>query len=168
MAVDTTKMRKGLYDVKWNTTDLGGVDAVDFGSLKPIFIQKKIGTMGTASLGEWFDGFADGAIVKVKLKEPSLLRQQLLAAWANQTGGHQLEGTPLIGGSMETLAQALTLHPTDITGTGEDIIFFKTVPDISSLLRKRDNQKADEWDVEFRVYQDQTKRPTANPYFTVG
>jgi hypothetical protein len=159
--VDPSKTRRDMYNVSWNSVDLGGLDGVK-PEFKMLLDPIKIGSLGKAKVGDRFVGLGEDAKVTIKIRETAngTLRGRLqkLMPWATQTTGAELALTPAVNVDLYSYAQALVLHPRGAAAVDEDLTLLKTVP-VRAHEIPRTGTEDDVWEVEFLIYPDRSSLP---------
>jgi hypothetical protein len=153
-------VRKAAWDVyvvqsATSIVDLGGTDEVN-PELSLVLDPVKIGSAGRQKLDDWVDGVADGAAIKMTLREIVRRRLERLCPWfSGTTLSAAVDLMPPIGTKLYQYAKAMILHPTDSNATNQDIDVFAVVPLPPGM--KRTGPEFDKFEAQFLIYPDRAK-----------
>lgn len=160
----TYNPRRTAWNVTWNAAGVGTVYEVqpDLSyELEPI----KRASTGKIVLGEWIVNLK--GMVKVQLADVQLALEQAMAPWWS-VGSIPLMPTSAPPVNIYQYAQELILHPVDQGATTtEDLHLTKTVP-MKPVSMKRQGEKDDLWEMEFRIFPDVGRLQAATPFLTFG
>jgi hypothetical protein len=152
MAMDLTRTRVGNYDCTLGAYAFGAVDNVK-PTIEIVKKEIKVGTIGNVVLGDRLIGANVAVEIEAREIDPALIKK--LCPW--WTSG-SIAFTPATAHiDFYTYAQVLNLHPTDVTGTAEDLNFVKAVPIFNPM--QRDGDKDDIVLAGFRIYPDRSVLP---------
>lgn len=155
---DVTKTRLGNYDLSWTANGgslfaLGFVDKVT-PDITIVTKDIKVGSIGDVVLGKRI--IALTGLVRVECRELDLTAYQKLMPW--YTSGAIPLNPATINKDLYDYAGLLTMHPTDVSGTAQDISLVKAVPVIHQP--DRDGVADDKMIVDFHFFPLRTSLPT--------
>jgi hypothetical protein len=122
---DLSKIQSGPCHVQWNSADVGHtMEGVSFNDT-PDIRERRVDEYGTNLADLVYQG--EDLTAQLTLAEKTMTVLQLVYMWGYQQAA-QLQGFGKLPGTRgQTLAQELTIHPLEVTGTGEDVTFHKAV-----------------------------------------
>lgn len=155
---DLTKTRLGNYDPSWTAAGgslwaMGFVDRVT-PNITIVTKDIKVGSVGDVVLGKRI--IAVTGTVRIEAREVDLTAYQKLMPW--YSSGSIPLNPATIHKDLYDYAGLLTLHPTDVSGTGQDLSLVKAVPLITPMDRNGNDD--DRVIVDFHFFPDRTQLPT--------
>jgi hypothetical protein len=118
-------------------------------------------------LDDRYVGLEDGAEISVEVREVTRPASTCSTPGRPVGDGRRWSSGPAPGALLAQYAQALVLHPRDITAARPRTSRSTRRCRCRSFNLSRDGTKDDVWKVVFKIYPDLTKLP-ANPYGKVG
>lgn len=156
---DLTKTRLGNYDPSWTAAGAGSAFALGYvdrvtPDITIVTKEIKVGSIGNVVLGERI--IAMTGVVRVECRELDLTAYQKLMPWYTSGSIPMIPST--IHKDLYDYAGLLTLHPTDVSGTSQDLSLVKAVPLIMPM--DRDGEADDQFIVDFHFFPDRAQLPT--------